>query len=411
MPLQITRTTALALQTRPLRTIEKVKLAWTSLKFITPVWALWAAFLWLTHGSVPRLPHLHWLHRLAVAHRLPESALLAALAGLLLYLIFYGLWRHVVYVPPLDTTAYGSARVANIKDMKAASLLTRDGIFLGFAQNPKPHRNTLPPMVRYKQDAHLMTVAPPGAGKFRDLLAISIMLYPHSLIVIDPKAQAATVTARGRCKLGHKTVILNPFDIYKDRLGPSATYNPMDTLDPDSKSFGADCDRIADGIVVHNEHDSNPHFNDSARSLVAGVIRYLAKYEPNPRLRNPNAVRSIIAGPSSLLKTFCAEAVRTGDLHIANQLARFSSFDATNREITDVIATAITQTNFLNNDAISESVATSSFRFSDLRKEPTTVYITLPSSYLDSCGKWFRFVIAGALRELIREEAPGKRRC
>lgn len=409
MPLQITRTTAIALRARPLRTIEKVKLAWLTTKCVIPAWALGAAYLWLTYKPGPQGLHgPHGLHYLTLGDKLAESGFLAALMALVLFLVFYGVCQHLVYVPSFDTEAYGSARLATHEDIATAKLLTQSGIFLGFAQNPKAKRNTLPPMLRYREDAHLITVAPSGTGKFRDLLAVAIMLHEHSLIVIDPKGQAACVTARGRRELGHKTVVLNPFDMYKDRLGPSASYNPMDTLDPSAKSFGADCDRIADGIVVHNERDNNPHFNDAARSLVAGVIRYLAKYESNPTLRNPNVVRAVIAGPTALLQSFCKQAVRTGDLHIANQLARFCSFDASNKEITDVIATAITQTNFLNNDAISESVAQSSFRFSDLRREPMTVYITLPSSYLDTCGKWFRFMVAGALHELIREESPGQ---
>lgn len=125
----------------------------------------------------------------------------------------------------------------------------------------------------------------------------------------------ASVTARGRRELGSDTEVLNPFDIHTDRLGPSATYNPLDTLNPDVKSFGADCDRVADGVVVHNERDSNPHFNDSARSLASGVIRYLAKYERDPNLRNLNTMRAVIAGPTAILQSFCQRAVRTGDLH------------------------------------------------------------------------------------------------
>ena len=409
MPLQITRRTALALQARPLRTIEKVKLAWLTLRCVALAWMLAAAFLWLSYKPLPINPHsLHHHHNFTLADKLAESGLWAVLAALVLYAVLFGVWRHLIHVPSLDTDAFGSARVATAQNIETAGLLKDRGIFLGFLKNPRAKRKKLPPIIRYPHDAHLLTVAPPGAGKFRDLLATAIMLWPHSLIVIDPKLQAASVTARGRRELGHDTVVLNPFDVHTDRLGPSATYNSLDTLNPDAKSFGADVDRIADGVVSHNERESSPHFTDAARgSLVAGTVRYLAKYERNPRLRNLNTMRAVIAGPTSILQSFCRRAVKTGDLHIANQLARFCSFDATNREIMDVIATAITQTNFLNNDAISENVASSTFRFSDLRKKPTTVYVGLPSSYLDTCGKWFRLDIAGALHELIREEPPG----
>src|SRR5882757_8659575 len=180
MPLQITRSTAVALRSRPLRTIEKFNLAWLTVKCLVPAWALWAAFLWLTHKPEPR--GAHGLHHFTFADRLAESAFCAVLAAILLYLVFYGVQQHLVHVSSLGTDAYGSARIATDKDAENAGLLKERGIFLGFLNNPRGKRNKLPPLIRYPHDAHLITVAPPGAGKFRDLLATAIMMYPHSLI-------------------------------------------------------------------------------------------------------------------------------------------------------------------------------------------------------------------------------------
>jgi hypothetical protein len=164
MPLQITRSTAIALRARPLRTIEKFKLAWLTLRCVVPAWALWAAFLWLTYKSGARGPH--GLHHLTLADRLAESGFWAALTALVLYLVFYGIQQHLVHVPSLGTDAYGSARIATEKDSKNAGLLKDRGIFLGFLKNPRGKRNKLLPSIRYPHDAHLLTVAPPGAGNF-----------------------------------------------------------------------------------------------------------------------------------------------------------------------------------------------------------------------------------------------------
>ena len=68
------------------------------------------------------------------------------------------------------------------------------------------------------------------------------------------------------------------------KQGGHTTLN-CDVLNPDAKSFGADCDRVADGVVVHNERDSNPHFNDAARGLPA-ILRDTA------RANNSDAVAS-----------------------------------------------------------------------------------------------------------------------
>ena len=309
--------------------------------------------------------------------------------------------------PP--STTFGSDDWASYKDIACAGMLkfTPRSIYIGQAYNPNFGND--PPAFRgilYNGDAHLITTAETGSGKFRDVLASAMMCYPGSLIVVDPKLEAACVTRRSRLAHKNKVMALNPFHLFPDKLGAPATYNPMDTIDANRLGFGADCDSLAEAIVPRNDKDSQPHFADSARgSLVSGVIQQLIK-NGEPEFRNLGAVRSLIAGPSSNLKSFCQEAVRSGDQLITDKLARFAEMNDDDREIRAVISTARTQTDFLGNEAIRRSVQTSSFRFANLKKERTTIYIGLPTEYLTTCGKWFRLIIAGALHELL-QQAPG----
>lgn len=270
--------------------------------------------------------------------------------------------------------------------------------------------------IRYGGDAHAILVAPTRTGKGRDILIPALFEYEGSCVVIDPKGQLCAQTAPRRARMGQKIIILNPFKIMRKVLSAGserfkgvsekcdfeATYNPMETLDPDAESFGADCDSLTDGIVTI-EHNREVHWSESAHELISGMIMELAtNWLPNER--NLATVRRIVAAPNSDLVNFCKVALASGNTFSADRLARFAEEEAKNaNEIASIISTAKTQTKFISNEAIANSLKTSSFRFSDLRREPTTVYVILPTRYLGPCAKWFRLIVASALNELMRE--------
>jgi hypothetical protein len=62
---------------------------------------------------------------------------------------------------------------------------------------------------------------------------------------------------------------------------------------------------------------------------------------------------------------------------------------------------------FIGSRAIANNLSASDFRFRDLRRQPTTVYIILPTRHLSNSGKWFRLLIASALNDLLIEEEKG----
>jgi type IV secretion system protein VirD4 len=99
----------------------------------------------------------------------------------------------------------------------------------------------------------------------------------------------------------------------------------------------------------------------------------------------------------------------TNDPFILQKLGRFAAVGAEAiREVTDVIATAITQLGFIGNAAIAESLSGSDFRFSDLKRKVISVYICLPLNLLDICDKYFRLMLETALTDLLNEGQRGK---
>jgi type IV secretory pathway TraG/TraD family ATPase VirD4 len=162
----------------------------------------------------------------------------------------------------------GHAGFASTGDLLQAELIGPKskfgaGIRLGFDKESGK-------VLRYRGEAHGIIVAPARSGKFRDVIAALTLEWKHSMVIVDPKGQIAAVTKKQREKVG-RVFVLNPFNVWPEYLGPSACYNPMSALNPHSNEFDAECDALADAIVVH-EGAGDSHWSDSARLLVGGGI-------------------------------------------------------------------------------------------------------------------------------------------
>jgi type IV secretion system protein VirD4 len=254
-------------------------------------------------------------------------------------------------------------------------------------------------------------VAPTGSGKGRDVLVPALLTYQGSCIVIDPKGQLAAITRRRREEgMGQKVYVLNPFNILPDYLGKTSLFNPLAALDPTLDSFGTDCDNIADAIVVHEAGGHDTHWTESAHGLISSLIGHLAA-NMSRESRNLAKLREIIRKPGMLEDQAKAAQPHNGgkDALVAEALEGFMDLkEAPNKsELASIVSTARTQTKFLGTKAISDNVSGNGFSFRELKKKPTTVYLTLPTRYLATCSKWFRLVVAAALDDLLREDEPG----
>lgn len=296
----------------------------------------------------------------------------------------------------------GDAGFATTADLREAKLIGREpgaGIRLGFDKESDK-------VIRYTGEAHGILVAPARSGKFRDILCAMIIEWQHSMVIIDPKGQIAAVTKKEREKYG-PVFVLNPFSVLPEYLGPSACYNPLTALDPTSNAFDAECDALADAIVVH-EGKGDSHWPDSARLLVSGVMMHLFHPDYSKDDRTLGNLRDIVS--TSRLIGFCGSAIVEGDDLVRQKLADFGELGDAKLgnlgELRSIVNNAKTQTGFITK-AIASNLARSDFQFrdlKDLKKKPITVYVVLPTRMFAVAGKWFRLIVASALNELMREE-------
>jgi type IV secretion system protein VirD4 len=300
--------------------------------------------------------------------------------------------------------AHGGARFATDKDLRK-SLFGRKGIEVGFS--PSGWRR-----LRYAGTGHLLLVAAARTGKAFTLLVNAILSLSGgtSLIVFDPKAELACITAHWRRRFG-TVYIINPFGILSESLKglKQARFNPMSILDPASLAFHSVCDKLAEALCPDDAAGNERHWILSARILISGIIAALAKYGKLSE-KNLVAVRNVItgAGGSSVFE-FCRECMTLDDPFIRQKLARFAAPGAEeSKELNGVVSTADTLTGFMGNEAIAECLSGSDFEFHDLkRKAGTTVYVCLPLNKLDVCSKFFSLIMGTMLSDLLDEGTKG----
>jgi type IV secretion system protein VirD4 len=129
-------------------------------------------------------------------------------------------------------------------------------------------------------DSHLMTVAPTGAGKGRDVIIPNLLSYEGSVVVFDPKGENYDVTHRYRKeRLGHQIVLLDPFGASHGDPEDRACLNPFDVQahlmqqrgESQAESAG-DFGRLLAEILGGGLRSlSDPFWDEMAQLMIAGL--------------------------------------------------------------------------------------------------------------------------------------------
>ena len=269
----------------------------------------------------------------------------------------------------LTGDSHGSARFANRKELK--KLQREDGLLIG--RNPHTGR-----LLRYDGPAHLITLAPTRAGKGVGTVIPNLLAAERSVLVIDPKGENARIAGEARRRFG--TVhVLDPFEVSGM---PSAAYNPLDRLAPDSLDLGEDAASLTEALVMDPPGQvTEAHWNEEAK---ATVREYLTL--PPEKLR--------------ALLELMQDSDAAGGL-IARAANRF--LGKADREAASVLSNAQRHTHFLDSPRIARCLARSDFAFSDLRHRITSVFLVLPPNRMDAYSRWLRLLVSQALQDIARD--------
>lgn len=295
------------------------------------------------------------------------------------------------YLTTLERDDYGSADLmsdAELNDWKTKS--KAQGLILGRA---KDHT-----VMKYTDDAHLLTIAPTRSGKGVSAIIPNLLTYPGSVLVIDPKGENARITARQRRAFG-PTHILDPFDVTGSE---TAAYNPLARITADNPDAPDDAAALADALVVRSEGEDS-HWNDEAASFLEGVILFVALHEV-PERRHLGTVREIITADADKFAAILEIMQECGGL-VERAANRFKS--KAEREASGVLSTAQRHTKFLDSARMQKVLASAAgLSFAELkRRTGTTIFLCIPPDRLDTYGRWLRLMVNEALMDMAADPA------
>ncbi len=181
-----------------------------------------------------------------------QRAALALLpAATMVVLLFLGM-------PKTAKPIFGTARYLRRSELKRAGLRARDGLVLGRA-------GAVP--LRDADQSHVMVIGPPSYGKTEGFVIPNLIEWAGSFIALDFKGVLYERTARIRAARGDKVFLFAPgFD-------RSHSYNPLDMIRTGSSRV-SDIQTLASLLMpVVDARDA--HWNESAQTLMAGLISYV----------------------------------------------------------------------------------------------------------------------------------------
>ncbi len=178
-------------------------------------------------------------------------------------------WFASMYADDTPMT-HGSAHfgTAAIGARHLAQAAPADAFVLGYMPGA-PRKSD----ARFRQDGHILTCAPTGAGKGVGGVIPNLLDYPGSAFVLDFKGENYAVTARARRELGQHVILVDPFGITGNT---GHALNWLDTLDPDSPDVVSRAAGLADMLIAVEGNDANSHWTDTARELLRGLLVYVA---------------------------------------------------------------------------------------------------------------------------------------
>ena len=326
-----------------------------------------------------------------------------------------------------QTTARGSerglfARWLKPDEMQGPAWNPKGGLLLG-----KRAGRT----VGWNDDRHVMTIAGSRAGKGVSLILPNLIFYEGSALVVDPKGDLARHTAgrRGggtsRVKegLGQRVYVLDPFGVSGCQV---AAFNPLAELDLTSPDLVDDATMFAEALIIHPERGER-HWTESAQALLRALI-LVAVADDDPHRRNLVTVRRLLMLADSRIESKVSFQTPTdidlnGKLTAQDALIRIlkeqegrhayichgigEQLEAMgDNERGSVFSSARTQTQWLDSEKIENVLNRSDFRLADLKREKTTIYLSLPATRLATHARWLRLMILLAIT--VMERTSGK---
>jgi type IV secretion system protein VirD4 len=253
-------------------------------------------------------------------------------------------------------------------------------------------------------EGHLMTIAPTGAGKGTGCIIPALLRYPGPVIVIDPKGENATITARRRREMGQRVVVIDPMGVTDI---PSDTLNPMDAIDITLARAVDEVAVLAQALCeTHESDDRNRYWSSRGMHLAIGaMLQVLVDAEPGDG--NLLGVRDLLNNAAADPEATAKELLESPHPEV-QRIARMLNIGAP-ETLGGIISFSQEMVDFLRGDQIQASIASTSFDLEDVTKgAPLSIYLVLPPHMLESHGRLLRLWLGALFACITRRRARPK---
>jgi type IV secretion system protein VirD4 len=368
-------------------------------------WSLFAGGLAFTAwpisvaAAVKGLPAFHLLTQAA-------AGLFVAVMGLRLIIrsgrILVGIQRGEDYERSKHGT-FGTGRFATDDEMKIFH--RPEGLVFGILEDK---------LLRFLGEGLAIVIAPMRSGKGITAVIIWLLEYLGGCLVIDPKGENYAITAISRRLLGHRVYRLAPMRIPKCP-GPQHRFNPFDQVvtpsehDREGQSrFQNDCQLLADGIVQFAEGDK-AHFNDLAKTIIAGAIADVAWRSPRHE-RNLGSVYRLLTSGEANVEAWSKAMMANPQIGAGLPALCGQALTAAQGDERGSFFTTLTrQVQWLADPLVQDSLSASDFDLNDVIQGRADLYVCVGAEYAQRFSRLFRVVINSAIQVALRQERRPKR--
>ncbi len=281
---------------------------------------------------------------------------------------------------------HGSARWANVRDIRAAGLIPRtrslfqtitgkeaptsSGVYVGawIDKDGKQH------YLRHNGPEHVLCYAPTRSGKGVGLVVPTLLSWGHSAVITDLKGELWALTAGWRQKHAKNKVL---------RFEPatasgSICWNPLDEIRLGTENEVGDVQNLATLIVDPDGKGLESHWQKTSQALLVGVILHaLYKAKAEGTTASLPSVDAMLADPNRDIGELWMEMTTYGHADGQNHPVVGSSardmMDRPEEEAGSVLSTAKSYLALYRDPIVARNVSKSEFKIKDLMHDDNAV--------------------------------------
>lgn len=249
-------------------------------------------------------------------------------------------------------------------------------------------------LITFEGAPSVLTIAPPGSGKTQAQVIPSLLFYQGSVVVLDVKGEIFEATAGKRSQMGQRIIRWNALD-----STGTHRYDPLKEVRRDPDDLWEDCQEMAVRLLPDKPGEKDPFWRTEARNLVTMHLADMLLSAPENERNMADLVGRLLAGPESI-SVRCENELQALAQHyhlpaLRNRAnALLGMIVDSPKMYQSVVSQAASELAIFEGGRVSRALSGSDWTPQDLRREPTTVYISLPDKKVEAFGPLLRLIFA-----------------